>query len=38
MGLDENNTITDVIMCQLKCGRYVNEAQVPDLEGINYLY
>lgn len=38
MGLNENDHILNAIMCQLGNGRVVNEPEVFDLRGINYLY
>jgi len=38
MGLDENNTMPQSVMCQLMYGRTVNNARADDCHGINHLY
>ena len=38
MGLDENNTNPDTVMCQAGSGRRVTTPQLGDLQGINAKY
>lgn len=38
MGLGENNTRTNSVMCQLGAGRTVSSAQADDCNGINAIY